>query len=131
MHRQQVCSYVSMLKLFSFPETRNKACIVELLCNEHPSRSDEALLDELMTGSTDAAAALFDKYSGFVYALAWRITGDERAAEEVLHSVFMELWRSPRKPNTRQHGFAIWLFIICRQRAKTICADRPKIHPAA
>jgi DNA-directed RNA polymerase specialized sigma24 family protein len=100
--------------------------MLKLLPDESGAGSDAGFLHELMSGKEEAAAALFDRYSHFVYAVALRITGNEQTAEEVLHRVFMELWHSRRilsRHRNDQHGLAVWLLVVTRQRAKAICGE--------
>jgi RNA polymerase sigma-70 factor (ECF subfamily) len=58
-------------------------------------RNDGALIAAVRSGSQDAMADLYDRYSSVVYAVALRVLGDAGAAEDILQEIFMQLWRNP------------------------------------
>ncbi len=63
---------------------------------EHKGEAtDLELVSAIRSGSEQAMAAVYDKYSGIVYSVALRVLGDTGAAEDVLQEVFMQLWRNP------------------------------------
>jgi RNA polymerase sigma-70 factor (ECF subfamily) len=57
--------------------------------------TDVSLVWGIRSGDESAMAALYDRYSSLVYAVALRVLGDTGAAEDVLQEVFMQLWRNP------------------------------------
>jgi RNA polymerase sigma factor (sigma-70 family) len=63
-------------------------------------------------GDPDAFGALFDEYSGQVYNLAFRLTGDWASAEEVVSLTFLEAWR--RRASVAADGESLkpWLMAI-------------------
>jgi RNA polymerase sigma-70 factor (ECF subfamily) len=62
-------------------------------------------------------AALYDRYSSIVYAVALRVLGDTGVAEDVLQEVFMQLWRNPGMFDSSRGNLAPWLAVITRNRA--------------
>jgi RNA polymerase sigma-70 factor (ECF subfamily) len=62
-------------------------------------------------------AALYDRYSSVVYAVALRVLGDTGNAEDVLQEVFMQLWRNPNSFDASRGNLAPWLAVITRNRA--------------
>ncbi len=62
-------------------------------------------------------AALYDRYSSVVYAVALRVLGDTGVAEDVLQEVFMQLWRNPGMFDSSRGDLAPWLAVITRNRA--------------
>jgi len=68
--------------------------------------SDLALVTAIRSGDQGAMAALYDRFSSIVYAVALRVLQDTGAAEDVLQDIFMQLaqsWSFRCEP--RQHGF--------------------------
>jgi RNA polymerase sigma-70 factor (ECF subfamily) len=60
-----------------------------------PIADDAFLLSLVQAGDEQAVATLYDRYSRIIYSVALRVLSDAPAAEDVLHEVFMQLWRTP------------------------------------
>src|SRR5207253_10148244 len=78
---------------------------------------DMALVSAIRAGDQGAMAALYDRYSSVVYAVALRVLGETGAAEDVLQEVFMQLWRNPGAFDASRGNLAPWLAVIARNRA--------------
>lgn len=57
--------------------------------------SDDQLLGMIREGQPGALLTLHDRYAGLVYRVAHHILKDSADAEDVLHDVFLLLWRAP------------------------------------
>ena len=79
--------------------------------------SDGVLVHRVAEGSNDALGALYDRYGRPAFALATRITGDPGLAEDVVHAVFVELWRDPVRYDPRRGGFPGWLLAATHHAA--------------
>jgi RNA polymerase sigma-70 factor, ECF subfamily len=79
--------------------------------------ADLAIVTGLKTGDQSAMAALYDRYSSVVYAVALRVLGDTGAAEDVLQEVFLQLWRNPGAFDAARGSLGSWLAVITRNRA--------------
>ena len=79
--------------------------------------SDLALVTAIRSGDQSAMAALYDRYSSIVYAVALRVLQDTGAAEDVLQDIFMQLWRHPGAFDASRGNMAAWLAVIARHRA--------------
>src|SRR5512139_1126789 len=55
--------------------------------------SDSELVISLQAGSLGALGVLYDRHRGLVYRTALAITGDTEAAADLLHDVFLRLYR--------------------------------------
>jgi RNA polymerase sigma-70 factor (ECF subfamily) len=79
--------------------------------------SDLVLVTAIRSGDQGAMAALYDRYSSIVYAVALRVLQDTGAAEDVLQDIFMQLWRNPGTFDASRGNMAAWLAVIARHRA--------------
>ena len=55
---------------------------------------DEQLLAGLVDGRLDALDRLYEQYGAMAYSIAFRITGDATAAEDVVQDAFLGAWRN-------------------------------------
>jgi RNA polymerase sigma-70 factor (ECF subfamily) len=81
-----------------------------------PAR-DELLMAEVVRGQADALATLYDRYAAQVMGLALRATGDQAAAEEILHETFWRVWQNAAAFEPGRGAFTSWLFQIARNLA--------------
>jgi RNA polymerase sigma-70 factor, ECF subfamily len=79
--------------------------------------SDLSLISAVRSGDESAMAALYDRYSGIVYAVALRVLSDAGAAEDILQEVFMQLWRNAGVFDSSRGNLGAWLAVISRNRA--------------
>jgi len=75
-------------------------------------------------GDQQAMTALYDRYSGIVYATALRVLGETAAAEDVLQEIFLQLWRKPSAFDSSRGNLAAWLGVIARHRAIDVLRKR-------
>jgi RNA polymerase sigma-70 factor, ECF subfamily len=78
---------------------------------------DEALVAAMAAGDHGALATLYERHSGLLLGLALRIVRDKREAEDLLHDVFLEAWRSARDFDPKRGRVRTWLAIRMRSRA--------------
>lgn len=64
----------------------------------HDAEEEAFLIARIRAGEPEAFAMAYDLYSRAVYAVALRISQDQCFAEQVLHEVFLSLWRNPLHP---------------------------------
>jgi len=79
--------------------------------------SDVSLVTAIRSADQGAMAALYDRYSSIVYAVALRVLQDTGAAEDVLQDILMQLWRNPGLFDASRGNMAAWLAVITRHRA--------------
>lgn len=77
----------------------------------------ELLLERLASGQREALADCFDRYGGFVNAVALRILRDAAEAEDVVQEVFMQVWRQAARFDRSRGTPEAWLCTIARSRA--------------
>lgn len=62
-----------------------------------PTRWEKRVLVRIRRNDRAALGELFDQFSGSVYGLARRITGDRLVAESITRSVFLDVWNEPQR----------------------------------
>ena len=84
---------------------------------DRPGPGDDAsLVREVVAGSHDALAALYDRYVGGVFAAASLLTNDRQMAEEVVQETFLALWNRAEQYDPAAGSLATWLHAIARNR---------------
>lgn len=78
---------------------------------------DAALVRAIAAGDRDALARLYDRYASLLLGLGLRIVRDRREAEDVLHDVFLEVWRCARDYDLARGRVRTWLIVRMRSRA--------------
>jgi RNA polymerase sigma-70 factor (ECF subfamily) len=73
-------------------------------------------------GDADALARLYDRHAGLLTALGVRLLKDRREAEDLLHDVFVEVWRRAGDYDPARATPKAWLLLRMRSR----CLDRLK-----
>ncbi len=81
------------------------------------NREDAALVQAVVEGASDALAALYDRYSGMLMGLAYRVLGDAADAEEVLQEAFFQVWNQADRYDPSRSSVSTWLVLITRSRA--------------
>ena len=78
--------------------------------------SDREIVRRLADGDRSALADLYDRHSGVVYSLAYRIVGSADA-EDVVQDVFAQAWRQAGRYDPDRASAAAWLLNMTRTRA--------------
>jgi RNA polymerase sigma-70 factor (ECF subfamily) len=78
---------------------------------------DAELVAAMARGDRGALASLYDRHSGILLGLAMRIVRERREAEDLLHDVFLEAWRSAKDFDPKRGRVRTWLAIRMRSRA--------------
>jgi len=89
-----------------------------------PSTSDETLLGLIAKGDRNAVRLLFVRHNLRIYRFILRIVGDEMAAEDLVNEVFIEVWRSAHRFESRSQ-VTTWILGIARFKALTALRRRP------
>ena len=78
---------------------------------------DAALLARIVDRDERAVEALYARYSGPLYSLAYQVTGAERFAQDVVQEVFVALWRDAYRFDPSRGHVSPWLFSLARHKA--------------
>ena len=80
-------------------------------------KGDVRLVTGAAAGDRDCLAALYDRYAAALLAIGRRILGDRREAEDLLHDVFIEVWRQAGDYDEGRGSVRAWLLMRMRSRA--------------
>jgi RNA polymerase sigma-70 factor (ECF subfamily) len=77
-----------------------------------------ALLQHIAEGDRAALGELYDAYAPVVLAVAYRVLGSQREAEDLVHDVFLEVWQRARDYDQQRASVRTWLLLRARSRAR-------------
>jgi RNA polymerase sigma factor (sigma-70 family) len=78
---------------------------------------DLELHRRLLDGDRDAFDELYGRYSPTAYGLAYRLTGQQILAQDVVHDAFMALWRAPEAFDPARGAFRTFFLSLVHHRA--------------
>jgi RNA polymerase sigma factor (sigma-70 family) len=78
---------------------------------------DAALLARIVDRDQAAVEALYARYSGPLYSLAYRVTGADRFAQDVVQEVFVAVWKDAGRFDPAKGALSSWLFALARHKA--------------
>jgi RNA polymerase sigma-70 factor (ECF subfamily) len=79
--------------------------------------TDGELMANLQAGCNDALAVLFDRYHRLVLSIARKIVRDAGEAEDVMQSVFLEIFRSVAQFDPAKGTTKVWILQYAYHRA--------------
>jgi RNA polymerase sigma-70 factor, ECF subfamily len=79
--------------------------------------NDGELMAHLQGGCNDALAVLFDRYHRLVLSIALKIVRDSGEAEDVMQSVFLEIFRSAAQFDPAKGSTKVWILQYAYHRA--------------
>jgi RNA polymerase sigma-70 factor (ECF subfamily) len=85
---------------------------------EDPYRlTDDELMRLVAAGCQDALTVIFDRYHRLVFAVASRIVRDAGEAEEVVQTVFLDIYRAAANFDPRKGILKVWVLQYAYHRA--------------
>ena len=90
------------------------------------AQADRDLLVRAADGDQDAIAALYDRYGGVLYAVAYRVARQRADAEDAVVETFTQAWRDASRFEAARGSVAGWLTMIARSRALDIVRARAR-----
>ena len=87
--------------------------------------SDLAVVARVKAGDHDAFRHLVDRHSRSVFRLAYRLTGHEQDAEDVVQETFLRAFRELRRFEARS-SFGTWLYRITVNCSHDLLRQRPR-----
>jgi RNA polymerase sigma-70 factor, ECF subfamily len=80
-------------------------------------RSDAELLQRVANAHRDALGELYERHAGAVRSAARRIMHDAGEAEDLVHDIFLEIWRSAGDYEPARGSVRTWLLVRTRSRS--------------
>jgi RNA polymerase sigma-70 factor (ECF subfamily) len=80
-------------------------------------RTDRESMDRLANGDLGALDGLYEQYGAMAFSIAYRITGDRTAAEDVVQEAFLGAWRNAARYVDARGSVRTWLLSIVHHRA--------------
>jgi RNA polymerase sigma-70 factor (ECF subfamily) len=81
------------------------------------SLSDEELLVRLVAGEHDPLAVLYDRYHRLIYSIAVRIVRDEAEAEDVVQTVFLNIFEAAANFDPLKGTLKVWMLQYAYHRS--------------
>jgi RNA polymerase sigma-70 factor, ECF subfamily len=88
--------------------------------------ADGELIARVASGDERAIGTLYERYGGVLYAVAYRIAGEQADAEEVVLEAFAQAWRDAPRFEVGRGSVAAWLTMIARSRALDLVRARSR-----
>jgi RNA polymerase sigma-70 factor (ECF subfamily) len=78
---------------------------------------ERVLLARLVAGDDMALGDVYNIHGAYVFRLARRVTGSERAAEDVVQDTFVRLWERPHDVDLDRGSLRTFLGVIAHRRS--------------
>lgn len=92
---------------------------------EHPTETDQTLMDRVASGDRRAFDLLIRRHANGLLTFIHRMIGDRHRAEELFQDVFLAVWLR-RRSYWLEHSFRSWLYGIAMNQCR---AEFRKPHP--
>ena len=89
--------------------------------------SDSVAIARVRAGDGDAYRALVERHSRGVFRLAFRMTGNEQDAEDIVQETFLRAYRQLHRYESRA-SFGTWLYRIAANCSLDLARSRSR-HP--
>jgi RNA polymerase sigma-70 factor, ECF subfamily len=89
--------------------------------------TDAAALARAKAGDKDGFRLLVERHSRSVFRLAYRLTGNEQDAEDVVQETFLRAYKQLQNFESRA-SFGTWLYRICANYSLDLIRSRKRHH---
>jgi RNA polymerase sigma-70 factor (ECF subfamily) len=79
--------------------------------------ADEDLMQLMRQGDAQAFEMIYERHKTAAFSLAYRMTGRQGAAEDVVQEAFLSLWRSGARYDRARGSVRTWILGIVHHRA--------------
>lgn len=91
------------------------------------TKSDEAIVCEVLEGHSGAFAILLERYQTVLFNLALRILGNHDDARDAVQTAFLKAYEKLDTFNP-EHRFFSWIYRICMNESLNACKKRRPIE---
>jgi RNA polymerase sigma-70 factor (ECF subfamily) len=81
------------------------------------SLADEELMELVAAGEPRALELIFDRHGGAAYSLAYRMSGRQALAEDIVQEAFLSVWRSGGRYDRARGSVRSWVLSMVHNRA--------------
>jgi len=85
--------------------------------SELQGASDPDLVQQLIAGNDDALAVIVDRYQRLVFSVALRIVKDEGEAEDLVQTVFVDIFKRAEQYDPSRGTLKVWLLQYAYSRS--------------
>ncbi|GAA1900372.1 sigma-70 family RNA polymerase sigma factor [Streptantibioticus ferralitis] len=82
-----------------------------------PPRWDRKMQQRLARGEEAALCELYDRFASLVHGLAYRVMGDEDAADQITREVFGYIWENPDAYDPKEGNLRSWIATLTQRQA--------------
>lgn len=93
-----------------------KAYDVATAKGDHTKVSDVSILGRIAAGEESAVQDCIDQYGGLVWSLARRMTPNKEEAEDAVQEIFIDLWKSSARFDSKQASEKTFIAMVARRR---------------
>ncbi|MBT8244164.1 MAG: sigma-70 family RNA polymerase sigma factor [Winogradskyella sp.] len=79
-------------------------------------QDDILLIKQLQANDERALSLLYDKYSGALYSVIIKMTGDEGLSQDLLQESFITIWDKSHQYNPEKGRFYTWAYRIAKNK---------------
>src|ERR1700758_2502574 len=96
---------------------RGRICGMTMPAQESENQFEAELINRIAEGDDSAFDALYKRFSGSLYGMAYRMMNDAKEAEDVLQEGFTYIWRRAGSYDPARSTPFAWAVMIVRNKA--------------
>ncbi|MGE5859799.1 MAG: RNA polymerase sigma factor, partial [Ignavibacteria bacterium] len=90
--------------------------LLAILINRNTSEKEIELIGRIALKEEKALSELYDRYSKLLFSVILRIVKNREDAEEILHTVFLQIWDKPGLFDLNKGNLYSWLITLARNK---------------
>lgn len=79
-------------------------------------KTDEQLVEDYLLDDKSSFDEIVNRYIKMIYNFVYRLSGNEKEAEDITQEVFLKVWKNLKKFD-REKSFKTWIFSIAKNTA--------------